>query len=99
MVVYDSSAIYIDSATTLNEKITRVKAIISALETAALTAAATGNITEYSLDDGQTKISSMYRSPLEIQQSIQAFEVILQRYINAKNGRVIRLVDSSNFIR
>lgn len=99
MVIFDSSAIYIDSAATLAEKIERTQAIITALETSALTAAANGHITEYSLDDGQTKIRTAYRSPKEVEDSITAFERILQRYINQSNGRHMRLVDSKNFHR
>lgn len=99
MATFDSASIYIDSATTLQAKIVRINAIITALETTALKAAETGNVTEYSLDDGQTKINTMYRSPIEVQKSIDAFESIKQRYVNQLNGRVVRLVDSKNFNR
>lgn len=99
MVVFDSAAIYIESATTVKAKIVRIEAIITALETTALKAAETGNISEYSLDDGQTKIQTMYRNPMEVQRSIEAFEMIKQRYINQLNGRVMRLVDSQSFNR
>lgn len=98
MAIFDSAAIYIDSAKTLREKIVRIDAIITALETSALKAAETGNISEYSLDDGQTKIKTAYRSPVDVQNSIDAFEKIKQRYVNQLNGRVMRLVDSKSFI-
>ncbi len=97
MVVFDSSAIYIDCATTLREKIARIDAVITALETTALKSAATGNLSEYWLDDGQTKIKTVYRSPAEVERSITAFEKIRQRYINQLNGRVVRLVDGKSF--
>lgn len=99
MVVFDSAAIYIDSVTSIKEKIVRIDAIITALETTALKAAETGSVTEYTLDDGQTKIHQVYRSPMEVQRSIEAFETIKQRYINKLNGRVTRLMDSQNFTR
>src|SRR5688572_712849 len=92
-VIFDSAALYIETATTLQGKIQKIDAIIAALETAALKAAGTGNITEYTLDNGQTKIQTMYRSPEAVQSSINAFEKIRQRYINQLNGRVVRLVD------
>lgn len=98
MIEFDSSAIYIDCATTVREKIARIDAIITALETTALKAAAAGNLSEYWLDDGQTKIKTVYRNPAEVEASISAFEKIRQRYINQLNGRVIRLVDGKNFI-
>jgi hypothetical protein len=97
MVEFDSACVYVDGAKNLIEKIARLDAIISALETAALKAAAKGGISEYMLDDGQTKIREVYRSPVEIERSITAFEGIRQRYINRLNGSMIRLVDSKNF--
>jgi hypothetical protein len=99
MTIYESAAIYIDSCTTLRGKITAIDNVIAALNTSALKAAATGNITEYSLDDGQTKIKATYRSPIEVSNSITAFEGIRQRYINQLNGRVVQLRDGKNFTR
>lgn len=97
MLTFDSSSIYVTSATTLRDKLTRVNAIITALEDVALKAAANGDISHYSLDDGQTKIMTSYRTAEDVANSIQAFEVIRQRYINQLNGRMVRLVDSKNF--
>jgi hypothetical protein len=97
MVHYTTADLYIESKTKLLDKITAIDAIISALETVALKAAATGNVQEYSLDDGQTKIKTMYRSPAEVEASITAFERIKQRYINEYNGPMVRLVDGKNF--
>lgn len=89
--------VYIESATNLKDRIVRIDAIIKALENVALKAAATGNVAEYTLDDGQTKISSTYRNPMEVQRSIAGFEVIRQQCINRLYGHTIRLVDSSNY--
>ncbi len=97
MVVFDSAYIYVSSATEICDKIDRLDAIITALEDVALIAAAKGDISEYSLDDGQTKIRTSYRDALEISKSITAFETIRMRYINRLNGRQVRLVDGSNF--
>jgi 2C-methyl-D-erythritol 2,4-cyclodiphosphate synthase len=96
-VYYDSASIYIDCASDLRGKITRIDAIITALEDAALVAAAKGDITEYSLDDGQTKIRTVYRDASSIATAIANFEQIKQRYINRLNGRHVRLVDGKNF--
>jgi len=98
-ITYESELIYIQSRTTILAKITAIEAIISALETTALTAASTGNIDEYSLDDGQVKIKTTYRNVTQIAKSIQDFETIRQRYINhpSINGRYIRLVDAKSF--
>jgi peptidyl-tRNA hydrolase len=98
MVEYDSAQIYIDSKTTIRAKITAIDAVIDALMTTALKAAGTDNITEYSLDDGQTKIRTMYKGADSVLASVQAFEKIKQMYINRLNGRMTRLVDGRNFI-
>lgn len=103
MVVYDSAANYVNSCTTLEARIAAIDNIISSLLTTALTAVGKGDIAEYSLDDGQTKIKTMYRSADEITKSIEGFEKIKQAYINqldvARHGRRTRLVDSKNFPR
>lgn len=100
MATYESAAIYIASATSLKQKIARLDAIITALEDTALTAASGDNVTSYSLDNGQTKINTMYRSASDVAASIVAFERIRARYVNKLNGgAIVRLVDSSNFTR
>ena len=97
MTYFDSAAIYIDSATSLCDKITRIDAVIDGLLTNALKAAATDNIEEYSLNDGQTIIKTIYRNAESVMKSIKAFEALKQLYVNRLNGRVVRLVDSKNF--
>jgi peptidyl-tRNA hydrolase len=97
MTVYDSASIYLDSRTTVRAKITAIDAIIAALLTTAVKAAAGENITEYWLDDGQTKIKTVRRTSKEIEASIAAFERLKQYYVNQLNGRVFRMIDSKNF--
>lgn len=97
-VYYDSAQAYIDTATTLRERIDRLSAIITALETSALKAAGTGNMSEYSLDDGQTKIRTVYRNAEEVANAITAFERIRQMWWARLSGRHTRLVDGKNFI-
>lgn len=96
-VTYDSAAIYIQSADTLEAKVTAIDAIIDALLLTAATAAGSANYAEYSLDDGQTKIRTAYRDVADVYRGIQAFERLRQTYINRLNGRMIRLVDGKNF--
>jgi hypothetical protein len=97
ITIYDNSALYIESKTDLRAKIAAINQVINALETVALKAAATGNISEYELNDGQTKIRTMYRDAGAVAKSITDFERIKQRYINQLNGRSVRLVDSKSF--
>ena len=96
-VVYDSAGIYVASRTTNLQKIAAIDAIISKLEEMALISAGTINIDDYSLDDGQTKIKTKYRSGADITTAIMDFMKIREIYINRVNGRQIRLVDSRNF--
>lgn len=99
MVIYDSASIYIEGATSLCDKIARIDTIIDALMTTALQSAANENIEEYWLDDGQSKIKTIYRGTAQIMESIKSFETIKQLYVNRLNGRVVRLVDSKSLRR
>jgi len=96
-VIYDSAAIFIQTATCLKDKIAKMDAIIEALEAVALTGAGTDNLDEYELNDGQIKIKTSYRGVNAIADSINQFERIRQRYVNRLNGRITRLVDGKNF--
>lgn len=98
MVIYTSAAIYIESCSTIRDKIAAINRVISALQTVALTAAETGQFSEYDLDDGQSKIKTVYRSVEDIGRSIIAFERIKQGYINDLQGSHMRLTDQGNFI-
>jgi len=97
-IYFDSADIYINQGIDVRAKIARINVIITALEDSALKAAANGSVSEYSLDDGQTKIRTVYRNAAEVANAITAFETIRQRWINQLNGRQVRLVDSKNFI-
>lgn len=97
MPIYDSAAIYLQTATSLTDKIAKIDAIIDALFVAATTASSTDNITEYSLDDGQTKIRTVYRGSAGVFTAIRGFETMRNYYTNQLNGRMVRLVDSKNF--
>lgn len=99
MIIYDSAAIYLDSTTTLQDRIVRLDAVIDALITLSLKAAETANFDEYQLNDGQTVIRTKYRDVMQISNSIAAFEREKQRCVNKLNGRMVRLVDSKNFIQ
>lgn len=98
MEVYDGEYALISSCSTYQEKIDKINAIIEALEDTALKSATKGHITEYELDDGQTKIKTSYRSPSAIYEAINNFEKLKQMYINKCTGRVIALRDAKSNI-
>lgn len=95
-VYYDTAAIYIDSANSIADRIQRIDTIIDALLTNALVAAGKDRIEEWSLNDGQTIIREKYRSSVDIQKAIMAFEQIKQVYVNRCNGRMTRLKDGKS---
>jgi hypothetical protein len=99
MVVYDSASIYINKATDLCDKIARIDDIITALEDTALKSASNDDITEYSLDDGQTKIKTVYKGTDAVLNSIKGFIGLKQLYVNQLNGRQVRLVDGKSLRR
>lgn len=96
-VIYDSASIYLESCTSLKEKVVKIDAIINALLTIALAATENDNIVEYWLDSGQTKIKTKYRGASDIFVSIQNFEKLKSYYTNKINGYSMRLIDSRNF--
>lgn len=96
MVEYSRASLYVENSTSVNEKITRIDAIITALETAALDATSNDSVVQYTLDNGQTKISETYRGSEAIFSSINKFIRLREYYINKLNGRVSRCVDSKN---
>lgn len=96
MVIYNSAAIFIESSASLCDKIEKIDLVIAALETTALNSAANDHITEYQLDDGQTKIKTIYKGTDQILKSIDAFEKMKTRYINKLNGHSFRMVDSKS---
>jgi hypothetical protein len=99
MIVYDSSQLYIDSATSVEDRISKIDAIIDVLLATALESATTDNFTEYALDDGQTKIKAIYKGTDAIFNSINTLRRTKIYYQNELNGRVVRLVPGKSFRR
>jgi hypothetical protein len=98
-VYFDSADLYLESCTTNRQKIAALDAIIDALMLTAAKAAGTANLKEYSLNNGQTIVRTMYNTMADVMAGIKAFETLRQMYINRINGRMVRLVDQSNFRR
>jgi len=82
MPVYINFVEYINCSTETKEKIARIDAIIALLEDAELNGAANADIEEYLLDDGQTRIKTIYRDIASIEKTIQA---LLRRKTRLQN--------------
>lgn len=97
MTTFQKASEFIDSCSSLNEKIAAIDAIISQLLIAAANGAESGHLNEYWLNDGQVQIRCKYTSMSQIERSILSFERLRNLYVNRKAGRVFRLVDAANF--
>lgn len=97
MVEYSSAAIYIDSCTTTQARIVAIEAIIDVLMTTGLAAAENGDLTEFYLDSGQTKITSKFRNPMEIMNAIKMYEALKSVYVGRLNGRMVHQLPEQNF--
>lgn len=95
MPIYTIST-YITSKQTYAGKIQAYNTLIEALEMRLLEVMESPEISidEYSMDDGQMKVRTKYRSIVELEKGIKALEQSLQRYINRHNGRVVVLRDA-----
>ena len=97
-MIYTDVGLYIESKTSILEKIQAYEAILVALRAAMLTVAETSGIEEYYLDDGQTIIKKRYRDPNQVYATIQAVTRLKNSLIQDYNDtHVVRLVDSKNF--
>lgn len=100
-IYYDTTGKYIESCTTLQQKITAIDNVILALiaQLGSPSASNSDNVSEYQLNDGQTIIREVYRGTKGITDALNALEIQKQMYVNRLNGRVHRAVDSKNFRR
>jgi len=103
MVLYESEYNFLQTSTSIVDKIAKLDLVIAGLYSTAEKDAGKDNIDEYSLDDGQTKIKYSYRGAEAVMKSIQSFEKLRDMYVVKYNklntGNVIRLMDSSNLSR
>jgi DNA replication initiation complex subunit (GINS family) len=86
---------YIIDSTSLKQRYDRIQSIIAALELQQLAVVANSDVESYSLDDGQTRISTTYRSADQIFKAIEQYEKISNRILAQLTGtRVMRLADA-----
>jgi hypothetical protein len=82
-----NETLYIEGATGLVERLSRIESIIEALELRQIAAIGNSDIEEYSLNDGQIQIRTLYKSAESIAKAIIAYERIKQSILNKLNGR------------
>ena len=87
---------YIINSTGLKDRYDRICAIIRALEDQQLAVVGNSDVESYTLDDGQTRINTTYRSALEIAKAIDQYERIKNRIQGELLGtRVVALRDAN----
>jgi len=93
MAFYASPRLYVQDASSIADKITRIETIIDLLLQTIESAALEDDVEEYRLDDGQTRINVKKRSAEQMMKSINAMQYLLNMYQNKYNGRTMRLLD------
>ena len=73
---------YVKSGSTDAERACRLGEIITRYENVMLESADTQNISEYRLDDGQTKLQAIYRSGSQIMETIKKLQFMKEYYEN-----------------
>ena len=88
---------YVIDSTDLKSKYDRIQAIISALIDQQILMVGKSGVVSYSLNDGQTVISTTYRNSADIAKAIQDYERISNTILSQITGsRVKRLADAQS---
>tara|TARA_R110002072_G_scaffold63777_1_gene158386 strand:+ start:741 stop:1040 length:300 start_codon:yes stop_codon:yes gene_type:complete len=88
-------SIYVGSKTTARAKIEAIEALIDTmmLRITEVAEGTASTVDEYSMDDGQIKVRTKYRSIRDVEAGINALIKLKQYYINKYNGRTMVLRD------
>ena len=79
---------YLQSQTCIDARIVAIENLIDAMLLSTVDSVGDSGTMSYSLDDGQMKVTTVYRSVAEVSEGIKTLETMLQRYINRKNGHI-----------
>tara|TARA_R110000782_G_scaffold190419_1_gene280304 strand:+ start:373 stop:660 length:288 start_codon:yes stop_codon:yes gene_type:complete len=88
---------YIQSKSSLDSKIVAIEALIDSMILNSIDAIGNSGTASYSMDDGQMKVSTEYRSVDQIVAGVKALEQMLQMYINRRNGNITILRGRLNY--
>lgn len=72
----------------LDQLITDLKADLQLAYTARRELMATGKVSEYKLNDGQTINQMIYRTPEQINSLIKGIKTEMVEYVNMRDGRI-----------
>lgn len=99
MAEYNTLYDYLKACDVAKTRLEKIEAIIAALEDSLLEGALTADISEYWLDDGQTKVKSVLRNPKEIYEAIASLEKHKVMIVNRCKGNATILIPSQNKLR
>lgn len=88
---------YIESKADLYDKICAIEALINSMIASMADAIDVSGTASYSMDDGQMKVTTQYRSVTDINMGILQLEKMKQMYVNRYNGRVTILRGRKNY--
>ena len=84
---------YVNGALTVQDKICRIEEIIGIMMNSLAESALNQDVSEYRLDDGQTKVQTIYRSATQITNAIEDLERLVVFYKNKDLPRTTVLRD------
>lgn len=79
---------YIESRASLDAKITAINALIDAMLLNTIDTISDSGTMSYSMDDGQMKITTQFRSTTDVTNGIRSLEKLKQMYIGRRDGNV-----------
>jgi hypothetical protein len=82
-----NETVYIEAASGMIERVERINTIIDALELRQIAVIGNSDVEEYSINDGQIQIKTIYKSAESIAKAITSYEAIKQKLLNKLNGR------------
>lgn len=88
---------YIQSKDSLDAKIASIEALIDAMLLNTIDTIGDSGTMAYSLDDGQVKISTQFRSTIDITKGVKSLETLLNMYINRRDGGNVILRGKLNY--
>jgi hypothetical protein len=89
------------SDSSIQAKIDEIDLIVNELFTTAMRSVTSGEVAEYELDTGQTRVKKKYNSPAIVRAEIENYEALRQMYVNMLNKATgsYRLMNERNFKR
>lgn len=88
---------YVQSKESYESKIVAIEALIDAMMINALDTIEDSGTASFSMDDGQMKVTTDFRSMSEITKGIHSLDSLKQMYINRRNGHIVVLRGRKNY--